>query len=127
MKTVQCILKHKILKHYIYVITGNAGVTKQAPGSFIYSLRNKENLPPFKAPLKNQNDTAAVWANPNDGPTFGRSPDLAIGNNANSSNPASATYFGWSYQPPPGVSDPETILAGTKSFTVSQVEVFYLM
>jgi predicted patatin/cPLA2 family phospholipase len=42
-------------KHYFYVITGSSNY-KRAPRSlFIFSLRNKENLQPFKARLKDQN------------------------------------------------------------------------
>jgi hypothetical protein len=80
---------------------------KKAPGSFIFSLRNKENLPPFKAPLKDQND---VWAIRCYGPTFGLVYDLRISNNA-ASNSNSVTNFGYTYQPPSGVSDRTTILA----------------
>jgi hypothetical protein len=89
-------------------------------------LRNKENLPPFKAPLKNPNDDNAVRAYSNDGPTFGRGTDLRIRDNA-AFNTNSYTGFGTSYQPPPGVSSPSTILAGTFRITPSEVEVFYVV
>jgi hypothetical protein len=59
------------------------------------------------------------------GPTFGHGHDLFISNNA-TSNADSKTSF-WSYQPPPGVRSPSTILAGTTFFTPSEVEVFYLV
>jgi hypothetical protein len=38
----------KYMLEHFYVITG--GWHKKAPGSFIFSLRNKEDLSPFKAP-----------------------------------------------------------------------------
>ena len=116
-------IKH--VKTIFYVITGG-NVWKQAPGSFIFSLRNKENLPPFKAPLKNQNDGHAFHPKPGYGPIFGGGHDIEISNNA-ASNTGSRTNFGSSYQPPSGVSDPRTILAGTYTFTPSEVEVFHLV
>ncbi len=114
----------KYVKTIFYVITGHTD--KQAPGSFIFSLRNRENRPPFKAPLKNQNDGNAIRAYPSYGPTFGRAHDLYISNNA-ASNTASHTFFGITYQFPSGVRKSFTILAGTKHFSPSEVEVFYLV
>ena len=107
-----------------YVITATG--YKQAPGSFIYSLRNKENLPPFKAPLKDQNDVHAIYGGSSNGPTFGGGHDLHISNNA-ASNTGSYTNFGNTYQPPSGVSSTNTILAGTYNFSPTEVEVFYLV
>ncbi len=117
-----------MLKQYLYVITGN-NVCKQAPGSFIFSLRNKENLGPFKAPLRNQNDGCAIYAYSyySYGPTFGSGHGIAIYSNA-ASNMYSYTNFGQSnYQPPSGVSNPNTILAGTYTFSPFEVEVFHLV
>ena len=115
----------KYVKTIFYVITGN-DVWKQAPGSFIFSLRNKENLPPFRAQLKNQSAGNAIYVRQNYGPLFGGGWDLHISDNA-ASNTNSHTNFGSSYQPPSGVSDPRTILAGTFTFTPSEVEVFHLV
>jgi hypothetical protein len=98
---------------------------KQAPGSFIFSLRNKENLPSFKAPLKNQGSGHAIYTKHYCGPRFGAGDDLKISNNA-VSNTYSYTNFGHSYQPPSGVSDLGTVLAGTYKFSPSELEVFYL-
>jgi hypothetical protein len=89
-------------------------------------LRNNENLPPFKAPLKNQTDGEAIKAFPNSGPSFGKPTDLRIYDNA-ASNAKSVTYFGSSYKPPSDVSDRKTILAGSQLFIISQIEVYYLM
>jgi hypothetical protein len=114
-----------ILKQYIFVLTGDM-VWKQAPGSFIFSLRNKENIPPFKAPLKHQNDLQALKAYPNGGPMFGKGYDIRIRDNA-ASQADSYTYFDNSYKPSSGVSDPNTILSGTYKFTPSEIEVFYLV
>ncbi|XP_028408702.1 uncharacterized protein LOC114531261 [Dendronephthya gigantea] len=113
-------------KIYIfYAITGREW--KQAPGSFIFSLRNKENLQPFIAQLKDQNTDHAIYAASHYGPTFGRGHDIFISNNA-ASNVASNTQFNnLNYQTPPGVSNPQTILAGTSYFTPSEIEVFYIL
>ncbi len=109
----------------IFYVTTATGY-KQAPGSFIFSLRNKENRPPFKAPLKDQDDGHAIYGGSGYGPTFGRGHDLHISNNA-ASDTYSVTHFGTTYQPPSGVSDPYTILAGTYNFSPSQVEVLHLV
>jgi hypothetical protein len=111
-------------KHYFYVITGSG--YKQAPGSFIFSLRNKENLPPFKAPLKDQNTPYAIYTGNSYGPTFGAGHDISISNDA-SSNTNSYTAFNNYYQAPSGVSSTSTILAGTYNFQPSEVEVFHII
>ena len=114
----------KCVKTIFYVTTGCAKY-KQAPGSFIFSLRNKENLPPFKAPLQSQGTSYAIYCYPHHGPTFGLGFDLHISNNAASNN-YSYTDFDFTYQPPSGVSSIRTILAGTYKFSPSEVEVFYI-
>ena len=122
------ILNIKMIKYVetiFYVITAFF-FYKQVPGSFIFSLRNKENILPFKAPLKNQNDVSAICAHPSYGPTFGHGFDSSIYDNA-ASNTNSHTKFGSSYQPPSGVSDPYTILGGSYNFSPSEVEVFHLV
>jgi hypothetical protein len=111
-------------KHYLYVITGSG--YKQAPGSFVFSLRNKENLPPFKAPLKDQNTQHAIYTGNNYGPIFGGGFDIHISNDA-SSNTGSYAIFNSYYQAPSGVSDTTTILAGTRYFQPSEVEVFHII
>jgi hypothetical protein len=99
---------------------------KQAPGSFIFSLRNKENLPPFKASLKDQNTGNAIYASSGYGPTFGGGHDIYISDNA-ASNTNSYTNFNHQYQAPSGVSSTSNILAGTRNFTPTEIEVFCLV
>ncbi len=115
----------KYVETIFYVITGSS--FKQAPGSFIFSLRNKENLPQFKAPLKNENDEHAIYTSPDYGPVFGGDHDWYKSDFAALNTNYSYTYFGCSYQPPSGVSEPLTILAGTIHFSPSEMEVFYLV
>jgi hypothetical protein len=88
---------------------------------------NKDNLPPFKSPVKiNQ---YALYTNAGYGPTFGAGHNIYIANNA-SANTDSYTNFGHYYQTPSGYSQGSTkarnLLAGTPQFTPDEVETFYL-
>ena len=111
----------------VFILTGY-GYTS-ASGSFMFSLRNRDNLAPFKAPLNNQNDVEAICHYSEYGPTFGGSHDLYIASDA-SSNTNSYTYFGYNYQAPSGYTHGQTktqsLLAGSYHFTPSEVEVLYL-
>ena len=105
------------------------GLSTSAPGSFIYSLRNNDGLAPFKSTLKDENHLQAIYQNNGWGPIFGNSHDLYISNNAGS-NTESGTYFGDTYNLPPGYTYGQTntfsLLAGSVHFTPSEVEVLYL-
>ena len=96
--------------------------------AFLFSLKNKDNLKPFQAPLYPSSHNA-LNHNSAYGPTFGYGHDLCISNNANSNN-NSNTNFGSTYQLPPGytfnAANTNALLAGTYYFTPSEVEVFYL-
>ena len=96
--------------------------------AFLFSLKNKDNLEPFKAPVY-QNSQCAFNHRSDLGPVFGGGKDLRISDNANS-NTKSKTDFGSTYQPPPGytyrATNTQALLAGTLYFTPSEVEVFYL-
>ena len=116
--------RHRFLfKCYCYSDTsGSYGST---PNAFIFSLRNKEGLGPFKSNVTNP--SRAIYRSSGHGPTFGHGYDIQIVDNANS-NTYSYSYFGEykDYFVPRGVQDRYTILAGTSSFTPDEVEVFYL-
>ena len=105
------------------------GYWSSAPGSFLFSLRNNDDLDPFKAALKNENDGNAIYRRDSYGPRFGAGHDLYIDNNAGSTT-SSYTDLGRTYQPPPGYTygQPNTrsLLAGSYYFTPSEVEVLYL-
>ena len=96
--------------------------------AFLFSLKNKDNLKPFQAPLYPSSHNA-FYHYFDYGPIFGGGHDLLISKNANS-NTGSYTSFGGTYQPPPGytpsAANTDALLAGTNSFTPSEVEVFYL-
>ena len=105
------------------------GSYTSAPGSFLFSLRNKDNLPPFQAPLKNENEGYAMYRRHGYGPTFGWGHDLRIADNAGS-NTNSYTDFDHSYNAPPGYTykqpNTDALLTGNYHFTPSAVEVLYL-
>ena len=100
-----------------------------APGSFIFSLRNNDDLPPFKASLKNENDGFAIVRSHGYGPIFGSGYDLIIHNNAGS-NTQSYANLGDTYKLPSGYTyrgtNTQALLAGSRYFTPSEVEVLYL-
>jgi len=102
--------------------SGSYGST---PNAFIFSLRNKEGLGPFKSMVTNP--AYAIYRSSSYGPIFGRGHDIFVTNNANS-NTNSYTDFGQynDYSVPSGVQDQYTILAGTRNFTPDEVEMFYL-
>ena len=96
--------------------------------AFLFSLKNKDNLKPFKSPVIYQDSDYALFDRSGHGPSFGGGRDLEISYNANSNN--SYTNFGSTYQLPPGytfnAANTNALLAGTYYFTPSEVEVFYL-
>ncbi|XP_020624435.1 uncharacterized protein LOC110061916 [Orbicella faveolata] len=93
--------------------------------AFIFSLRNNEDLGPFKSNVTNP--SRAIYRGSGYGPTFGWGLDIHIADNANS-NTNSYSNFGEynDYSVPSGVQEEDTILAGTPHFTPDEVEVFYL-
>ena len=100
-----------------------------APGSFMYSLRNNDDIASFKSTLKNENDPLAIYRHSRNGPSFGRGHDLYIANNAGSLS-YSYTNFGGTYNLPLGYTyrqiNTESLLGGSYIFTPSEVEVLYL-
>ena len=94
--------------------------------SFLFSLKNKDNVPPFKAPGKSHQ--YAILSCPSYGPIFGAGHDLLISNDSHT-NQHSHTDFGDTYQPPPGYvyGTPQTksLLAGSYQFTPTEIEVFF--
>ncbi|XP_028403382.1 uncharacterized protein LOC114526080 [Dendronephthya gigantea] len=104
---------------------------RSAPGSFLFSFRNNDNLPPFKLPLKDPNSRDAILARKDSGPTFGHGPDLSIfDKNVNFKTYESYANPGYIYQVPPGYTAGENktraLLAGSLIFTPAEVEVLYL-
>ena len=111
-------------KSLFVILFSGTGNYVSSVNAFLFSLKNKDNLKPFKA-VVNQN-SAYAFVHSYNGPTFGAGWDLHISNNANSST-NSYTNFGQTYQLPSGyTANPQFLLAGTYKFTPSEVEVFYL-
>ena len=100
--------------------------------SFLYSLRNEDQVTPFKCPIYDDlNDKTWFGLEPcayfGFNPPFGSGHDLYISDNANS-NHDSYSNLGNTYQPPPGYQPctPQTkaLLAGSEKFQPSEIEVF---
>ena len=90
--------------------------------AFIYFLRNKEGLRPFKSVVKNPSQ--AIYMNPSYGQACGGGHDIYIADKANG-NVNSYAQIAFSYNSPSGVKDHRTILPGSFHFTSGEVEVFY--
>ena len=90
--------------------------------SSLFSLRNNENLAPFIANVRPGNEQHAVYCYPGYGPTFGGGHDVHIADNANG-NRQSYSNLGY-YQVPPGIRANCALLAGSRNFTPTEIEVF---
>lgn len=97
-----------------------------APGSFLFSLRNHDNLPPFQALLKDEN-LDVIYRSERCGPVFCW--DLRICDIA-TSHAYSYTNLGDCFQTPRGYAFSETktqnLLAGSYFFIPAEVEVLYM-
>ena len=110
----------KLYLHFCSLDSSNSfGNTSNA---FIFSLRNKEELHPFKSMVLQSQ--YAIYRHQGYGPTFGNGWDIYISDNANS-NSYSFTYLR-TYEAPKESQDPTTILSGTFHFSPDDWEVFYL-
>ena len=111
----------------MFILTG--GQYTSASGSFLFSLRNNDNLAPFKAPLKNNAHRNDIYRKGGYGPTFGSGHDLHIANDARS-NANSYANIGHTYEAPSGYThcqaNTRSLLAGSYHFTPSKVEILYL-
>ena len=100
-----------------------------APGSFLFSFLNNDDLPPFKSPLKDGMAEYAIWRGNDRGPTFGNGYDMRVPHDAQPKS--SYSQFGRTYQLPPGYTYPspeaQSLLAGSFQFSPSEVEVLFLI
>ncbi len=112
------------LTKYNFVLLLGNGSWKRSSPSFLFSLRNKDNLPPFIANIKQGQEQSAISCNPGYGPTFGD--DLYICTNPQADK--SYSYFGDTYQLPPGYiygsEQAKNLLAGQYKFLTTEIEVF---
>ena len=100
----------------------SSGYYGNTPNAFIFSLRNKEELHPFKSMVLQSQ--YAIYRHQGYGPTFGNGWDIYISDNSNS-NSDSYTHLS-NYETPKGADKPTTILSGTQYFSPDDWEVFYL-
>ena len=112
---------------FVILFSGSNGYVNSAK-AFLFSIKNKDGLLPFKSPLY-QNNQYGIYCGNNYGPTFGGGHDLHISNDGNS-NTGSYTNLGHTYQPPSGYTynaeNTKVLLAGFYQFTPTEVEVFNL-
>ena len=116
----------------VVVTEGTSNVP--APGSFLFSFRNNNNLPPFKSQIViSQQANNTIFRRADSGPWFGVGPDLALIHKKVGwpiENVVNVANFGESYQLPPGFTknniNTTSLLAGSLYFTPAEVEVLYL-
>ena len=100
---------------------------KQSNSSFLFSLRNKDNLAPFIANIKQGREQYAIYCYSGYGPRFGGGADLYICDNPQV-NQSSYSNFGHSYQLPPGYvynsEQAKNLLTGQYVFKPTEIEVF---
>ena len=111
------------------LLLGSGGSYRSSSSNYIFSLRNKNNVSPFRSAVY-RNSGYAIYTNPSYGPTFGGGHDIYISSNADK-NRNSYTQFGSTYRPPSGYSygssNTQALLAGSYKFTPTEVEVYYYM
>ena len=100
---------------------GADSVYRETTKAFIFSLRNKEQLGPFKSMVKEPSN--AIYNHMRMGPTFGKA-DIRMDTRAVVDS--SSSHLGTSYFAPNEVKDNSTILAGANRFDPDELEVFYL-
>ena len=106
---------------YFIFLLEVGGLYKTSKTSFLFSLKNKDNLPPFKANIKTPENATA--ANNRFGPLFGDGGrDLYIPNIAMNTFNKSHSEYGNSYELP---NRGKYFPAGSFDFTPSEIEVFF--
>lgn len=90
--------------------------------SFVFSLTNN-----MKFPLIPAKNAQALYCSYSYGPVFCGSIAFSIGDQCNTGNNSSSYFDGTIYAIPNGANiNGQTVLAGSQSFTVSEIEVFQL-
>ena len=109
------------------IVVGSSGTYRSSSSNYIFSLRNKDNLSPFRSAIYRYRQYA-IYTNPTYGPTFGGGHDIHITNNADKKR-GSYTSFGHTYRAPSGYSYGNSktyaLLAGSHYFYPTEVEVYY--
>ena len=102
-------------------ISNSYGTTSNA---FIFSLRNSENVLPFKTVVTTKSQ--AICKRESNGPTFGGGHDLFVDLNLLKEPPRSYSKLGHSYKPTAARIELTKVLAGSFNFVLDEVEVFFL-
>jgi hypothetical protein len=92
--------------------------------SFIFTLKNAQNMDPKKFSLKSASNQCAIWSGSGYGPIFGGGHDFQISSNSNATT-SNYSNFGHTYNNDTGC-DGKTFLAGAYNFTVKELEVFHV-
>ena len=115
------------LKNISFLLSDSFGEYKRSKQCFLFSLRNKDNLKPFKCPIYDRRNEKAIWCDSTCGAIFGAGHDLLISSDANT-NQYSYANLGNTYRPPrgyePDAPRTRTLLAGSYKFTPTEIEVF---
>ena len=98
--------------------------------SFVFSLKNNDNLKPFKSPVDHSQKHHAINTDITKGPSFGDGHVIHIVDNAaKTTGHLSHADLKETYKPPPGytvgASNTKNLLAGTNEFRPTEIEVFY--
>jgi archaellum component FlaC len=88
--------------------------------SFLFTLKNPHNFPAKRFPLKTAKKQRAIVCDSTWGPRFF---DIAISDNCNANTESNACFFGFSYADDSGF-ERGTLLTGSASFRVKEIEVF---
>ncbi|CAB4027190.1 Hypothetical predicted protein [Paramuricea clavata] len=104
-------------------------VQKQSSSAFLFSLRNKDDLEPFKSLIAPGYELWAVYQSPYTGPAFGQDGiELYVSDNAQFST--CEANFGQVFKPPPGYKfnrkTTKVLLGGKEKFLPSEIETYYL-
>jgi hypothetical protein len=88
--------------------------------SFVFTIKNPHNLPPTI--LKQQQEGNAIHQYGQRGPVFGQGHTLSVCDQCHTSD-GSYSNFGSTYANDAGIAK-DQVLAGTRNFTVEEIEVF---
>ena len=100
----------------------NKGCISATSEAFIFSLNNNEGLAPFVSKVREKYTQRAIYRSSRDGPHFTYNVYIVDNADSNGNSEARLSYL---YSVPPAVQDRDTVLAGTKTFSPDEAEVFY--
>jgi hypothetical protein len=103
---------------------------RSSSSAFLFSLRNKDALEPFKSLIRPDQEHLAVFLYPIGGPSFGKhGEELQI--TSRPKNIPCYAKFGEVFMLPPGYTydsaETKALLGGKESFHPSEIETYYLV